>query len=121
MPPLGTRWSRTRPDPFCFDSPPQIGSAEATVTSASVRVIGLHFRQFKGPQTFRLQLATHANTSSWYERYMSPISRREFLNGSAAGATAACFSAGSALQANPLSLPIGSQTYYQRQRVKSGD
>src|SRR5689334_25024893 len=52
---------------------------------------------------------------------MSPISRREFLNASAAGATAACFSAAPALKANPLSLPIGSQTYYQRQRVKSGD
>ena len=52
---------------------------------------------------------------------MSPISRREFLNASAAGATAACFSAAPALQANPLSLPIGSQTYYQRQRIRSGD
>jgi sugar phosphate isomerase/epimerase len=53
---------------------------------------------------------------------MLAISRREFLHKSAAGATAAaCLSAAPALQANPLGLPIGSQTYYQRQRVKSGD
>lgn len=51
---------------------------------------------------------------------MPPVSRREFLNRSVAGATAACVSA-PALEANPLSEPIGSQTYYQRQRVRSGD
>ena len=53
---------------------------------------------------------------------MLAISRREFFQRSAAGATAAgCLSATGALQANPLGLPIGSQTYYQRQRVRSGD
>lgn len=55
-------------------------------------------------------------------RNMLTISRREFFQRSAAGATAAgCWSGAGALRANPLGLPIGSQTYYQRQRVKSGD
>jgi sugar phosphate isomerase/epimerase len=53
---------------------------------------------------------------------MISISRREFFRRSAAGAAATgCWSAAARLQANPLGLPIGSQTYYQRQRVKSGD
>ena len=44
---------------------------------------------------------------------MLPISRRELL---LAAAGSAC-----ALRANPLGMPIGSQTYPHRQRIKDGD
>jgi sugar phosphate isomerase/epimerase len=47
------------------------------------------------------------------------ISRREFFQKSAAGAVAA--GAAGQLRANPLGLPVGSQTYYHRQRIKKGD
>jgi len=46
---------------------------------------------------------------------MPKISRRNFLLGAAAGSAAAL------LNANPLGLPIGSQTYPHRQRIKDGD
>jgi sugar phosphate isomerase/epimerase len=54
---------------------------------------------------------------------MNAISRREFLGGAAAGITAAgCLTASArTLLANPLGLPIGSQTYPHRQRIKDGD
>ena len=54
---------------------------------------------------------------------MPAISRREFLEKSAATATAAGFvsAASRGLYANPLGLPIGSQTYPHRQRIKDGD
>jgi sugar phosphate isomerase/epimerase len=54
---------------------------------------------------------------------MPAISRREFLEKSAAAAAAAGFvSVGSrGLYANPLGLPIGSQTYPHRQRIRDGD
>ena len=54
---------------------------------------------------------------------MSVISRREFFENSAGGALAAVFisAASSELRGNPLGLPIGSQTYYNRQRIKAGD
>jgi len=47
---------------------------------------------------------------------MAEISRRGFLKKSAAGAGVATL-----LRANPLGLPIGSQTYPHRQRIKDGD
>jgi sugar phosphate isomerase/epimerase len=43
------------------------------------------------------------------------ISRRAFLKRTSAGVAAA------SLRANPLGLPIGSQTYPHRQRIKDGD
>ncbi len=46
---------------------------------------------------------------------MTGVSRRSFL-----GAAAAAAAAGS-LRANPLGMPIGSQTYPHRQRIKDGD
>ena len=46
---------------------------------------------------------------------MSLLARRTFLQ----SAVAAC--AARALTANPLGLPIGSQTYPHRQRIKDGD
>lgn len=54
---------------------------------------------------------------------MSEISRREFFRKSAAGAAAAGFVSVAVreLAANPLGLPIGSQTYPHRQRIKDGD
>jgi len=54
---------------------------------------------------------------------MPAISRRKFLEKSAAGAAAAGFVSAAArgLRANPLGLPIGSQTYPHRQRIRDGD
>src|SRR3954464_13781935 len=55
---------------------------------------------------------------------MDDISRREFLKQSAADvAAAAAFVplATRQLKENPLALPIGSQTYPHRQRIKDGD
>jgi sugar phosphate isomerase/epimerase len=53
---------------------------------------------------------------------MLAISRRAFLEKSAAVAGAGFVSAASrGLYANPLGLPIGSQTYPHRQRVRDGD
>ncbi|HJZ95015.1 MAG TPA: hypothetical protein VKE70_00780 [Candidatus Solibacter sp.] len=49
---------------------------------------------------------------------MSAISRREFFEKSAAAGLA---SAGCSLYASPLGLPIGSQTYPHRQRIRDGD
>jgi len=46
---------------------------------------------------------------------MTGFSRRQFLSAAAAGCMAGC------LEANPLGLPIGSQTYPHRQRIKDGD
>jgi sugar phosphate isomerase/epimerase len=47
---------------------------------------------------------------------MPAISRRDFL-----GKTALALGAAASLQANPLGLPIGSQTYPHRRRIKDGD
>src|SRR2546423_4555340 len=54
---------------------------------------------------------------------MADLSRREFLRKSAADAAVAGFlAAGIAeLRANPLGLPIGSQTYPHRQMIKDGN
>ncbi|HVO13275.1 MAG TPA: twin-arginine translocation signal domain-containing protein [Vicinamibacteria bacterium] len=53
---------------------------------------------------------------------MSSLSRRAFLERSAAGAAAAgILSAARGLRANPLGLPIGSQTWPHRQRIRAGD
>jgi len=55
---------------------------------------------------------------------MDEISRREFIKQSAArGAAVAAFVplATRVLQENPLSLPIGSQTWPHRERIKNGD
>lgn len=46
---------------------------------------------------------------------MPLIARRDFLKGAAAAGVAA------SMRANPLGLPIGSQTYPHRQRIKNGD
>ena len=53
---------------------------------------------------------------------MSDISRRQFLERTAAGATAAGFMLANAgrAAANPLGLPIGSQTYPHRQMIADG-
>jgi sugar phosphate isomerase/epimerase len=54
---------------------------------------------------------------------MSAISRREFLKQSTTDVAVAGFLAMGVqeLRANPLGLPIGSQTYPHRQRIKDGD
>jgi sugar phosphate isomerase/epimerase len=54
---------------------------------------------------------------------MDEISRREFIKRSAATSAAAAFLpiAARGMQMNPLGLPIGSQTWPHRQRVKDGD
>ena len=54
---------------------------------------------------------------------MDEISRREFLKRSAATSAAAAFVPFPAreMQMNPLGLPIGSQTWPHRQRIKDGD
>jgi sugar phosphate isomerase/epimerase len=54
---------------------------------------------------------------------MAAISRREFLKQSATDVAVAGFLSVGAqeLRANPLGLPIGSQTYPHRQRIKDGD
>ena len=54
---------------------------------------------------------------------MSEISRREFFKKTAADAAVVGFlaSAGVKLYANPLGLPIGSQTYPHRQLIKDGN
>jgi sugar phosphate isomerase/epimerase len=54
---------------------------------------------------------------------MPVISRRDFLKQSATQAALAGFLAVDSreLHANPLGLPIGSQTYPHRQRIKNGD
>jgi sugar phosphate isomerase/epimerase len=49
---------------------------------------------------------------------MASMLRREFLNAAAAGVLAA---RAQHLHASPLGLPIGSQTYPHRQRIKDGD
>jgi hypothetical protein len=53
---------------------------------------------------------------------MRGISRRDFLKTTAAGTAAAGFFGGGAarLSANPLGLPIGSQTYPHRQMIADG-
>jgi sugar phosphate isomerase/epimerase len=50
---------------------------------------------------------------------MDVISRRRFVSGAAAAGY--LLASGSALLADPLGLPIGSQTYPHRQRIKEGD
>src|SRR5216110_2128310 len=54
---------------------------------------------------------------------MTDLSRREFLRTSATDAAVAGFLAArvAALRANPLGLPIGSQTYPHRQMIKDGN
>ena len=48
-----------------------------------------------------------------------PLSRRDFVRTAVVGSLAAGF--GSALRANPLGLPIGSQTYPHRAMIKEGN
>jgi sugar phosphate isomerase/epimerase len=54
---------------------------------------------------------------------MTEISRREFLKQSAATSAAAAFLpiVAREMQMNPLGMPIGSQTWPHRQRIKDGD
>lgn len=53
---------------------------------------------------------------------MTALTRREFLQKTAAsGAVAGFLAGGGRLHANPLGLPIGSQTYPHRARIQSGD
>jgi sugar phosphate isomerase/epimerase len=54
---------------------------------------------------------------------MADLSRREFLRKTATDAAVAGFLAagGATLRANPLGLPIGSQTYPHRQMIKDGN
>src|SRR5512141_1616799 len=68
-------------------------------------------------RTYRVKMMDPEGT------YMSAISRRTFLGKSAANlAFAGCLSTvARRLQASPLGLPIGSQTYPHRQRIREGD
>ena len=55
---------------------------------------------------------------------MAAISRREFFKKTATDAAVAGFlaaGAGATLRANPLGLPIGSQTYPHRAMIKDGN
>jgi len=52
---------------------------------------------------------------------MSKFFRREFLKSTVAGSAALLYANARGLRANPLGLPIGSQTYPHRQRIKDGD
>src|ERR1700739_4224741 len=52
---------------------------------------------------------------------MPAISRRSFLKRSAVNAAIGGFAVHANLEANPLNMPIGSQTYPHRQRIKDGD
>ena len=54
---------------------------------------------------------------------MDEISRREFIKQSAATSAAAAFLpiAAREMKMNPLDLPIGSQTWPHRERIKNGD
>ncbi len=52
---------------------------------------------------------------------MSSLSRRGFFRNSAGAAIAGLLAAERQADANPLGLPIGSQTYPHRQRIKDGD
>ncbi len=54
---------------------------------------------------------------------MAGVSRRTFLKRAAADAAGIALvpAAGRMLRANPLGIPIGSQTYPHRQRIKDGD
>src|ERR1700692_1467606 len=54
---------------------------------------------------------------------MHAVSRREFFGRAATNIAAAGYLTASArrLEANPLGMPIGSQTYPHRQRIKDGD
>src|SRR5882672_9021870 len=54
---------------------------------------------------------------------MTILTRREFFQKTAAGSAVAGFLAagGVTIHANPLGLPIGSQTYPHRARIQSGD
>jgi sugar phosphate isomerase/epimerase len=53
---------------------------------------------------------------------MARLSRRAFLETAAAGAAAAgVFSAARGLHASPLGLPIGSQSWPHRERIRKGD
>ena len=55
---------------------------------------------------------------------MAAISRREFFKKTATDAAVAGFlaaAAGATLKANPLGLPIGSQTYPHRTMIKDGN
>src|SRR6188768_4374838 len=53
---------------------------------------------------------------------MASLSRRQFIERTAFGAAAAGIAAarGTALRADPLGLPIGCQTYPERQRIADG-
>src|SRR5215831_3789406 len=57
------------------------------------------------------------------EAAMAGLSRRSFVKSSAGSAALAAFLPAGArpLAASPLGLPIGSQTYPHRQRIKDGD
>ncbi len=52
---------------------------------------------------------------------MLATSRREFFRKTTGAAMVGCLSRVGALQANPLGLPIGSQTYYERRRIAAGE
>ena len=53
---------------------------------------------------------------------MAGVSRREFITTTAAGAAAAgLLASGATLEANPLGLPIGSQTYPHRAEILKGN
>src|ERR1035438_604683 len=68
-----------------------------------------------------IRLTGYPGVSS-IRRRMPEFSRRTFLKKAAAGAAMAGFLPGrGGLRANPLGLPIGSQTYPHRQRIKDGD
>src|SRR5688572_2770953 len=55
--------------------------------------------------------------------FMAAITRRQFIKTTATDAAVLGFvaAAGISLKANPLGLPIGSQTYPHRQMIKDGN
>jgi len=59
--------------------------------------------------------------NGWQEVNLPAISRRSFLRRSAANAAIGGFAVAANMEANPLGMPIGSQTYPHRQRIKDGD
>jgi sugar phosphate isomerase/epimerase len=62
-------------------------------------------------------------TKTTQEAGMAAMSRREFVKQAATDAAVAGFlaSGAAALRANPLGMPIGSQTWHHRQMVKDGN
>src|SRR5262245_20225457 len=77
----------------------------------------------RGDRRRRFTVRVYAGTVDEKRQGMAALSRRDFLRHAAADAAAAGFLAagGARLRANPLGLPIGSQTWPHRQMIKDGN